>query len=79
MSSDRSTDNLDIASDIQEAFNQRGIEASRKAALQQTDENFDGKNCIECGGEIPSARLALGRIKCVSCQDALEKRSRFYR
>lgn len=75
----RDADSLDVAAELQDAFNRRGIEAVRAAAAQQTHPDFDGKRCIECAVKIPVARLKLGRINCVSCQDSLEKKQRFFR
>ena len=36
--------------------------------------NFDGLHCLDCDDEIPPARLALKRIRCVLCQGLLERR-----
>lgn len=38
--------------------------------------DFDGTHCVEedCGIEIPPARLAMGKVRCVGCQGLLEKR-----
>ena len=37
--------------------------------------DFDGVHCVEpdCEIEIPTARLALGKVRCVDCQELLEK------
>lgn len=75
----READSLDIAAELQDAINQRGIEEVRRAAAQQTDPDFDGKHCIECAAKIPKGRLDLGRINCYDCQDSIEKRKRFFR
>lgn len=75
----READSLDIAADLQQAFNQRGIDEACRAAAQQTDPDFDGSHCIECYAKIPKGRLALGRINCYDCQNSLEKKKRFFR
>lgn len=75
----RESDNLDIASELQDKFNQRGILESQAAMAQQTDPDFDGVNCLDCDADIPATRIALGRMRCVDCQDVLERKSRSYR
>ena len=37
---------------------------------------FDGTNCVECDEEIHPARLQLGRVRCITCQEMLEHRAR---
>ncbi len=39
--------------------------------------DFDGIHCVEedCGVEIPPGRLLHGKVRCVDCQHALEKRT----
>lgn len=56
--------------------------AKNKAENQPNFNEFDGKTCVDCGDEIPAERLAMHRIRCVDCQEALEKnqlhRSKLY-
>lgn len=42
----------------------------------QSHPDFDGKHCISCGEAIPSARLAIGKIRCVDCQSIIEMKDR---
>ena len=48
-------------------------ERARKANAPEFDPEFDGVHCIECDAEIPAARLKLHKIRCVDCQEELEK------
>lgn len=34
--------------------------------------------CVDCDDDIPAARLALGKIRCVACQDSKEKKEKQY-
>jgi hypothetical protein len=34
--------------------------------------------CIDCGDDILEGRLKLGRIRCVICQEKLEKRGKMH-
>lgn len=76
---ERTTDVLDLAAELQDNFNNRGIAAAAAATAPQTDPDYDGKHCIECFALIPKARRDLGRIKCVGCQEALEKKEKAWR
>lgn len=48
---------------------------SRALTLNQPERHpdFDGKTCIECGEDIPEARLRMHKIRCIDCQEELEK------
>lgn len=69
-------DQLILADKAAEAQRNRGIEMARKASLPESDPDFDGKNCIECEQEIHPGRLALGKIRCIHCAQALELRKK---
>jgi RNA polymerase-binding transcription factor DksA len=71
-----SSDNLDVAADLQQAMNEEATARVQRAAAPETSPDFDGEHCIVCGDEIPEARLMLRRIRCVLCQTAKEKRER---
>jgi RNA polymerase-binding transcription factor DksA len=75
----RESDDLDVAAELQEAFNLKGIQASREALLQRANPDFDGKHCVECAEKIPKERLDWGRMSCTLCQDSIEKKNRIYR
>lgn len=63
---------LEQAAAIELMQRESGIAAAR--SKPETDPAFDGVHCIErsCGEEIPPARLALGKIRCVPCQTLRE-------
>ena len=67
------SDNLDQAALIEDAFREKAIAFIRQVETPPTD--FDGKHCFECDDVIPEARLALGKFRCVPCQE-LEERGR---
>ena len=71
-------DEADQASMIQLAEQARAMEQIRARNMPEEHPDFDGHSCIECGDEIPQARLDLGKIRCVHCQSALEKRGKMY-
>lgn len=61
---------------LAEALAQSEVEAGIKRAVSQLPKqplNFDGC-CIDCGDELPAARLKFGAITCMPCQTLLERR-----
>jgi len=71
-------DNLDAAANLTQ---QRTDDAIKNAAwcmrpqqVQNADGTWPQPDCDDCGDEIPPERLQLGRIRCVYCQQRLEKR-----
>ena len=38
--------------------------------------DFDGVHCVECWEDIPHARLALKKVRCVDCQNDLEMKNK---
>lgn len=65
---------LERAMHIEEAARQQALAAVRRADAQQGQQRFDGQHCIDCDEPIPAARLALGRRRCVPCQQTMERR-----
>lgn len=49
-----------------------GIERARHK--EAAPPGFDGE-CV-CGNDIPTARVALGYYRCISCQSLMERRSK---
>jgi len=72
------TDDSDRASAIEAQFNEDALEEARRKIVPETSPDFDGKHCIECGEKIPSARLKLGKIRCIDCQTVREQKTRFF-
>jgi RNA polymerase-binding transcription factor DksA len=73
------TDESDRASAIEAIFNEDALRDAKKRAQPETHPDFDGTHCVGCGEEIPAARLELSRIRCVECQDQLERRRKLMR
>ena len=69
-------DVLDRASQLEEQQRAARTNEIRQAAAPETHPDFDGVHCVEdgCGVEIPEARRALGKVRCVDCQQLLEDR-----
>lgn len=65
---------LEYASAYADGIVNAGVLAARRASEVETHPDFDGETCIDCGDDIPEGRLALGKIRCVHCQELLEKR-----
>lgn len=72
-------DELDRAAAIADAINTEGVDKSREfmKPQQERDENGEWpiKECVDCDDELPVERLNLARIRCVTCQEKLEKRN----
>ena len=69
------SDNLDQAALIEDAFREKAIAFIRQSEVAPAD--FDGKHCFECDSEIPSGRLALGKFRCITCQEFEERGRKF--
>jgi len=59
---------------IEEA-KERTLADIQAANAPQSHPDFDGINCVSCGTSIPSARLAMGKVRCTECQELYEKRN----
>jgi RNA polymerase-binding transcription factor DksA len=71
-------DEADMASAFQMRENAYALSIVVAANRPETHPDFDGESCLECGGEIPGARLALGKIRCVACQGAIERKNKLF-
>lgn len=71
------SDSLDHASDIEIAFREKAIEAICRPERLPMD--WNGKDCYDCDGDIAPARFALGKFRCVGCQEIFEKNNKMYR
>ena len=63
------TDNADSVVELWTADAER---RARGKSAPESDPGFDGLNCVDCCEEIPSARLAMGKVRCVECQTTME-------
>ena len=73
----RDADDLDRAADLTQLRRDDAVAEVQRKLLPQQVQNPDGSwpqpDCDDCGVEIPEARLAMGRIRCVFCQDRRER------
>ncbi len=82
---ERHIDPLDQASANAQDLIEGLVAARRRDAAPQQVPDAEGKykilECIEedCGVELPIERLRLGCIRCVDCQERLEKRNKLRR
>ena len=72
---EKSADENDMASDMEEAFRERAIEIVQ-LNLKQHHPDFDGVNCLDCGETMIELRLTMGRIRCVYCQGIEERKQK---
>ena len=72
--SDHIADSFDQASEVEQGFRDAAIAAAR--FNESKPKEFDGENCYDCGLEIPTARLALGKFRCVDCQSNKERKDK---
>lgn len=71
---------------LAEQERQAGIKRAQNALVPEKDRrfangepmfpDFDGTCCIGCGDEIPEGRLALGKVRCLICQQIKERRDK---
>lgn len=66
---------LIFADRLAEQEREQGI-AQARASLVDKEPDFDGEHCVDCGGDMPAARLAMGRARCVHCQSTKETLAR---
>ena len=79
---DKTRDPLDVAQELTEALARAAEEEVRlKARPEQVKDaqgNWHTTSCVDCEEDIESGRLNLGKVRCFSCQDLLEKQRRAY-
>ena len=68
-------DLADIASGVSDAFLADATRRALGKSAPESHPDFDGRHCVgpNCGVEIPSGRLALGKVMCVDCQGLKER------
>jgi hypothetical protein len=71
-------DESDRATLIETARNDDALERIRARVQPETHPDFDGVHCVECDDALPAARLALGRVRCVVCQSAIERDAKLH-
>lgn len=66
----------DLMDDVQaynEFYDRLAFNAQKARSAPESHPDFDGLHCLDCEAEVPAARLALGRIRCVDCQQHKER------
>ena len=71
-------DEGDQASAYQMRENAIALARAKEAMAPETHPDFDGECCVDCGDDIPQARLDMGKVRCVICQGKLERKSKLY-
>jgi RNA polymerase-binding transcription factor DksA len=69
-------DEGDIASALELGFIAHALEMHKAKVAPETHPNFDGETCVDCGDDIPEVRLTMGKVRCVHCQELLEKKNK---
>ena len=73
---EKETDESLQATALETAAREAALNKARDIANAKPPKDFDGETCIDCGEDIPQARLALGRWTCIYCQEILERNHR---
>lgn len=70
-------DELDRAADLTQRTTDAAVEDVRRRSRPEQVQNPDGtwphEDCVDCGEEIGIGRLRLGKVRCIYCQQALER------
>ena len=70
------TDIIDTANAFAARLNDDALDRARGKSAPETHPDWNGLNCVDCGDEVHRVRLALGKVRCMSCQDVLEKQAK---
>lgn len=77
------SDDVDQANELAQKMNDAAVAQARAKSKPEQVQNPDGTwpvtECIDCGIDIEPGRVALGKVRCLTCQEVLEKRQRFGR
>lgn len=72
-------DPLDQAAALSQSLSDDGVAAASRLAAPEQVQNSDGSwpitECVSCYGDL-GPRLALGKVRCLRCQEIYEKRRR---
>lgn len=77
------SDDIDKANELAQRMNDAAVADARVKARPEQEQNPDGSwpitECDDCGIDIEPGRILLGKIRCIACQEALEKHNRWRR
>lgn len=79
---ERCVDVIDQACKVEQRIRDNDVAIARARSAPEQVQREDEKGtlywpvteCVDCGDDIPLPRLQLARIRCVVCQEKLEKR-----
>lgn len=72
-------DTIDDAQAYNEVYQRASLQNFRDKLEPESHPDFDGKRCVDCGENMPKARLVLSRIRCRDCQEDVEARERQFK
>lgn len=75
--SDTDNKTIEMAENLQAAELDEKMAIARRGLDQTKDLRFigwDGETCFGCDKDIPAARLAMKRVRCVPCQTIAERK-----
>lgn len=79
---ERAPDHLDQATQTTEflvASRQKEAAArNQPEQVRNDDGSWPHTECVDCDTDIPAGRLALGKVRCIDCQNLKEKRANGY-
>lgn len=75
---ERVSDEVDRACKIEQRSTQESVDKVLRR-IEKAPDYFDGRTCVECGSEIPEARLKTGAFRDIECQSAHELRNKNHR
>jgi hypothetical protein len=78
---DRSKDTIDQGAETAQLFLDANLSAQLGRSAPEKDARFDGEHCVEesCEAALPRERIAMGKIRCIICQTAIEQAGKQYR
>lgn len=65
---------FELAEHLEQEQRRQAIALATQRAAPERHPDFNGSDCVDCEAHIPAARLALGRVRCVHCQERIERR-----
>jgi len=75
---ERTSDELERASNIALAHDEESIAAVRRLAAPEQDPSNIDPDCVDCGEEIEEGRLELLYCRCFRCQTLKERKDKTY-
>lgn len=71
-------DDIDKASELAQLMNDAAVAdamaKNKPEQIQNPDGSWPQSECEDCGEPIGAARQALAKIRCITCQEVLEKK-----